>query len=119
MMSKSKEESAVLYFRKHESKGDATMLTVQQMQLIQNLKLQGYTKSEIIAYYTSQGLKPPSRPTLQKYYDMDVLPENPGEKLAKDKAFDAEPFRGTPAGPAYDLRAETFLPTAFRSSGKC
>ena len=71
------------------------MLTVQQMQLIQNLKLQGYTKSEIIAYYTSQGLKPPSRPTLQKYYDMDVLPENPGEKLAKDKAFDAEPFRGT------------------------
>lgn len=58
------------------------MLTVQQMQLIQNLKLQGYTKSEIIAYYTSQGLKPPSRPALQKYYDMDVLPENPGEKLA-------------------------------------
>lgn len=71
------------------------MLTVKQMQLIQNLKLQGFTKSEIIAYYTSQGLKPPSRPTLQKYYDMDVLPADPGEKLAKDKAFDVSPFKET------------------------
>jgi len=69
------------------------MLAKQQMQEIQNLKLLGYTKADILAYYTSQGMKPPSRPTLQKYYDMDVVPDNPGEKLAKDKAFDVSPFR--------------------------
>ncbi len=69
------------------------MLAKTQMQEIQDLKLQGYTKTDIIHYYEAQGLKPPSRPTINKYYDMDVLPDNPGSKLAKEKTFDAEPFR--------------------------
>jgi hypothetical protein len=71
------------------------MLARQQMQEIQDLKLRGYTQTEIADYYTSQGLKPPSRPTIAKYFNMDVVPDNPGEKLAKDKVFDAEPFKST------------------------
>ena len=69
------------------------MLTTAQMQEIQDLKLRGYTKSEIPAYYTAQGKKPPSMPTIRKYYDMDVLPDEPGAALQKDKVFDHEPFR--------------------------
>lgn len=64
------------------------MLTKQQMQEIQDLKLRGYTKTDIVAYYQENGLKPPSKPTINKYYDMDVVPDNPGAKLTKDKAFD-------------------------------
>ena len=69
------------------------MLDKKQMQEIQDLKLRGYTKAEIQNYYIEQGLKPPSRPTISKYYDMDVVPEDPGAKLAKDKAFDLSPFK--------------------------
>ena len=69
------------------------MLDKKQMQEIQDLKLRGYTKTEIQNYYIAQGLKPPSRPTISKYYDMDVVPEDPGIKLAKDKAFDVSPFK--------------------------
>ena len=69
------------------------MLEKSQMQEIQDLKLRGYTKAEILAYYKDQGVKPPSRPTISKYYDMDVVPHNPGEKLSKEKAFDVSPFR--------------------------
>ena len=69
------------------------MLDKKQMQEIQDLKLRGYTKTEIQNYYIEQGLKPPSRPTISKYYDMDVVPEDPGAKLAKDKAFDLSPFK--------------------------
>ena len=69
------------------------MLTKQQMQEIQDLKLRGYTKADIVTYYREQGLKPPSRPTINKYYDMDFVPEQPGAKLAKDKAFDISPFK--------------------------
>lgn len=71
------------------------MLAKTQMQEIQHLKLQGLTKSKIIAYYKEQGMKPPSRPTINKYYDMDVIPAEPGAKLAEIKSFDAEPFRST------------------------
>ena len=71
------------------------MLTKTKMQEIQDLKLQGYTKADIIRYYEAQGRKPPSRPTISKYYDMDVIPDDPGAKLAKPKTFDAEPFRST------------------------
>ena len=71
------------------------MLTKTKMQEIQDLKLQGYTKADIIRYYEAQGCKPPSRPTISKYYDMDVIPDDPGAKLAKPKTFDAEPFRST------------------------
>ena len=69
------------------------MLKKQQMQTIQDLKKQGYTKAEIPGYFLSHGMKPPSRPTISKYYDMDVVPDDPGEKLSKDKVFDVAPFR--------------------------
>lgn len=69
------------------------MLTKQQMQEIQDLKLRGYTQTEIHDYFVAQGIKPPSRPTISKYFRMDVVPEDPGERLAKEKAFDAEPFK--------------------------
>lgn len=69
------------------------MLTKQLMQEIQDLKLRGYTKTDIISYYLEKGLKPPSRPTISKYYDMDVVPDNPRARLEKDKAFDMSPFR--------------------------
>ena len=36
------------------------MLDKKQMQEIQDLKLRGYTKSEILAYYKEQGVKPPN-----------------------------------------------------------
>ena len=71
------------------------MLAKSQMQEIQDLKLRGYTKTEVIAYYEERGKKPPSRPTIKKYYDMDVIPEKTGTRLEKDKAFDVEPFRST------------------------
>lgn len=71
------------------------MLAKTQMQEIQDLKLQGYTKAEIASYYEARGAKPPSRPTISKYYDMDVIPKEPAEKLAKTKSFDAEPFKST------------------------
>ena len=68
------------------------MLAKQLMQEIQDLKLRGYTQTEIHDYYVEHGIKPPSRPTISKYFKMDVVPDNPGENLAKDKAFDVEPF---------------------------
>ena len=71
------------------------MLTNKQMQKIQDLKLRGFSKSEIPEYYKANGLKPPSMPTIRKYYDMDVLPEDPGSAYSKDKAFDCEPFRSS------------------------
>ncbi len=69
------------------------MLAKTQMQEIQDLKLRGYTQTEILTYYQERGLKPPSRPTIAKYYKMDVVPEDPAAKLAKDKVFDVSPFR--------------------------
>ena len=71
------------------------MLKKQQMQEIQDLKLRGYTQTEILQYFIDQGLTPPTRQTIAKYYKMDVVPANPGERLAKDKVFDVEPFRST------------------------
>ena len=55
------------------------MLTKTTMQEIQDLQLQGLTQAEIASYYVDHGKKPPSRPTIAKYYAMDVVPENPGE----------------------------------------
>ena len=45
------------------------MLGKNQMQEIQDLKLRGYTQAEIIDYYNEQGIKPPSRPTIAKYFN--------------------------------------------------
>ncbi len=69
------------------------MLKKHMMQEIIDLKLQGYTVAGIRDYYEAQGVKPPSMPTIRKYYSMDVLPDDPGEKLEKPKVFDEEPFR--------------------------
>ena len=69
------------------------MLEVKVMQEIIDMKLKGYSFNEIIEHYESKSGKPPSRPTIRKYYNMDTVPENPGFNLAKDKAFDAEPWR--------------------------
>ena len=69
------------------------MLTKEKMQEIHDLKLRGYSKNEIIRHFESRGEKPPTKPTLNKYYAMDVVPDKPNAKLAKDKAFDHEPLR--------------------------
>ncbi len=71
------------------------MLTKTMMQKIQDLKLQGFTEREIAGQLAKRGEKVPSLPTIRKYYRMDILPDDPGSHLAKDKAFDAEPFRST------------------------
>ena len=84
-----------LYTGKQYTREENFMLTKTQMQQIQDLKLMGYTKTDIIRYFEARGEKPPSRPTVSKYYDMDIVPDDPGEKLAKTKTFDAEPFRST------------------------
>lgn len=69
------------------------MLTKRKMQEIQDLKIRGYTKTEIVSYYQEKGLKPPSRPTINKYYALNVVPEHPNSRLTKDKSFDISPFR--------------------------
>lgn len=69
------------------------MLNKTMMQEIQELKLQNYTIPQIRDELAKRMDKPPSLPTIRKYYQMDVLPDDPGEKLEKDKAFDREPFR--------------------------
>ena len=71
------------------------MLTKHMMHKIQDLKLQGYAEQEIAGQLARAGEKVPSQPTIRKYYRMDILPEDPGAHLAKDKAFDADPFRST------------------------
>lgn len=69
------------------------MLKERQMQEIQDLKLRGYSINEIVKYYEEQGKKPPSLPTIRKYYQMDSMPEVPNQNLIKDKDFDHKPYR--------------------------
>lgn len=71
------------------------MLTRKQMQEIQDLKLRGFSINEIVHYFNAQGQKPPSLPTIRKYYNMDIVPDAPGQNLMKDKVFDQEPFRSS------------------------
>ena len=71
------------------------MLTRNMMQMIQDLKLRGFAENEIAEQLRKAGEKVPSKPTIRKYYRMDIIPDDPGAHLAKDKAFDAEPFRST------------------------
>ncbi|MCD8208892.1 MAG: hypothetical protein LUD72_13220 [Bacteroidales bacterium] len=73
------------------------MLTKFEMQEIQKLKQMGYSKQDVVKYYEDKrkkGQKVPSLPTINKYYDMEVLPEDPTANYAKHMAFDKEPFRG-------------------------
>jgi len=69
------------------------MLKKTMMQEIIDLKMKGYSIGEIIEYYEAMPGKPPSRPTIRKYYQMDVVPADPGENLAKDKVYDEEPWK--------------------------
>jgi len=63
------------------------------MEEIISLRDSGYTIGEVISHFESNGEKPPTRPTLRKYYQMITVPEEPGARLVKDKVFDKEPFR--------------------------
>jgi len=69
------------------------MLRRTMMQEIIDMKLRGYSINEIIDYYEGKPGKAPSRPTIRKYYRMDVVPEDIGANLAKDKVFDVAPWK--------------------------
>ena len=69
------------------------MLEQKEMREIQDLKMQGYTVGEIAQYLKGKRTKAPSIPTIRKYYQMDVVPDQPAEKLQKEKAFDNEPYK--------------------------
>jgi transposase len=57
------------------------------------MKMKGYSINEIIAHYEGNQGKAPSRPTIRKYFNMNSIPGDVGAKLAKEKAFDAEPWK--------------------------
>jgi transposase len=63
------------------------------MQEIVDMKLKGFSINEIIEHYEKKTGKAPSRPTIRKYFNMDVVPEDPSANLSKDKVFDAEPWK--------------------------
>ncbi len=69
------------------------MVSSMMMEEIQHLKQEGYSMQEVEAYYRDKNEKTPSRPTLRKYYNLDGVPEAARTVYAKDKAFDAAPFR--------------------------
>ena len=69
------------------------MLRETMIQEIIDMKLRGYSINEIIEHYERKSEKAPSRPTIRKYYNMDAVPEDLGINLAKDKAFDEEPWK--------------------------
>jgi transposase len=69
------------------------MLRSAMIQEIKDMKLKGYSINEIIEYYERKPGKTPSRPTIRKYYHLDVKPEELGINLCKDKVFDEEPWK--------------------------
>jgi len=69
------------------------MLKGPMVQEIIDMKMKGYSINEIIEYYEAKPGRSPSRPTIRKYYEMDVMPEGHGAKLVKDKVFDEEPWK--------------------------
>jgi hypothetical protein len=69
------------------------MLSKQMIQEIIDMKMRGYSISEIIEYYEGKPGKTPSLPTIRKYYAMDVAPDNLSVNLVKDKVFDVEPWK--------------------------
>ena len=97
------------------------MLRRPMMQEIIDMKLKGYSIKEIMAHYEGKPGKPPSLPTIRKYYNMDAVPEDAGARLAKDKVFDDEPWKSyiisillnNPGGcygsSAYDVLMEHFI----------
>ena len=69
------------------------MLRETMVQEIIDMKLKGYSINEIIEYYEKRPGNAPSRPTVRKYFNMDVMPDDLGANLAKDKVFDVEPWK--------------------------
>ena len=62
------------------------MLTRNMMQMIQDLKLRGFAENEIAEQLRKAGEKVPSKPTIRKYYRMDIIPDDPGAHLARKKS---------------------------------
>ena len=69
------------------------MLRETMIQEIIDMKLRGYSINEIIEHYESRPGKPPTRPTVRKYYNMDAVPEDLGANLVKDKVFEEKPWK--------------------------
>ena len=69
------------------------MLRRPMIQEIIDMKVKGYSINEIIEQYEKKSGKAPSRPTIRKYYGMDVIPEELEAKQSKDKVFDVEPWK--------------------------
>ena len=69
------------------------MLRREMMQEIIDMKAKGYSINEIIAHYEEKPGNAPSRPTIRKYYNMDVVPEDVGSAVSKDKVFEEEPWK--------------------------
>ena len=69
------------------------MLRETMIQEIIDMKLKGYSINEIIEHYEKNPGTPPSKPTIRKYYNMDVVPDNLAANLVKDKVFDEEPWK--------------------------
>lgn len=81
-----------VYTEENMNAGGYPMLKPKMIQEIQDLKLRGYSLNEILRYYQDNCRKPPSLPTIRKYYNMEVIPHNPKQSLQKDKIFDHEPL---------------------------
>ena len=69
------------------------MLKKRSVQEIIDLKKLGFTPAEIAEQLRQKGAKVPSMPTIRKYFNMSDPPEDMSQHLAKEKAFDQEPFR--------------------------
>lgn len=65
--------------------------TKDKMNLIYELKQMGIPKSEVEKAFRNRGLKPPTKPTIRKYYNMDeqLSTAHMAEVYVKEKAFDA------------------------------
>ena len=63
-----------------------------QIQEIQDLKLCGYAQTELLPYFIDRGLTSHTRQAISKCYKMYVVPDNPSEKLTKDRVFDVDLF---------------------------
>ena len=58
-----------------------------------SLRDSGYSIGEIIRHFESMGEKPPSKPTLRKYFQLKEAPDDPSARLVKEKAFDQAPYQ--------------------------
>ncbi|WP_283170800.1 DDE-type integrase/transposase/recombinase [Curtanaerobium respiraculi] len=60
---------------------------------IQEMKLSGFPLNEVYDDLKRRHRKVPHIKTVRKYYNMDAAPEDNHAKVAKQMAFDVEPFR--------------------------